>query len=175
MPPELRITLSKSSSRPSAKVSLWRWSPKSVIFRTLVPHRSCTPDSDISLSRHLTICIASWEHGNTQPSSCVVNRMPSFSNHANKSLAEKDLRRRFIRFVPRGYTSFRLRTCSNELVMLHLPPPVTASLAIGLLAASKTVIFQSGCRLCSKMDVKQPDAPAPMIAVDFIRSYFLQI
>ena len=57
------------------------------------------------------------------------------------------------------------------LVRLQRPPPVTLTFANGLEWDSKTVTFASGRSSFSRCAQKQPAAPAPMMAMFFMREW----
>ena len=132
---------------------------------TLLSVRSSTPSRRIRFSSVRTICIASWLTGKTQWSLWTVRRTPSFSNQRINALWSRRRRQRFISCSPRGYTSLSELTASKLLVRLQRPPPVTATFARAFLPASKTTTSSSGCALRMRMEAKQPEAPAPMMAM----------
>ena len=96
LPPAQSTSLSQQSLSPSLAWSVNPPSRKASMRVILTPQRNSTPSFAMSRSRQLTICIASCEHGNTQPSSWVVNRIPSLSNQARVSRGGQDFSRRFI-------------------------------------------------------------------------------
>ena len=63
---------------------------------------------------------------------------------------------------------------AKVFVRLHLPPPVTATLARGFLPDSNKSTSASGLLRLSSMAQKQPAAPAPMMATFIFSDSFLE-